>query len=85
MNLCTVSEDHPRWSVPRKAIKARPPRGQAFLGSVSGPHALSHIESGYAIPFLHRTSVVPVTLCVAATALRSVGWDLHPYTVIPVS
>ena len=33
----------------------------------AGVRALSHSESGHAIPFLHRTSVVHVNLFIAAT------------------
>ena len=51
MNLCIVNEDHPQCNVPRKAIKACPGRGRAFLGALSGPHTLSHLESGHVVPF----------------------------------
>ena len=33
----------------------------------AGVGALSHSESGHAVPFLHRTSVVCVNLFIAAT------------------
>ena len=44
--------------MPRKAIKACPGRGRDVL---------SHSESGHAVPFLRRTSAVPVNLFTAAT------------------
>ena len=48
VNLCIVNEDHPRCNVSRKAIKACPGRGWPSLGLSL---ALSHLESGHAIPF----------------------------------
>ena len=42
-NLCIVNEDHPQCNVPRKAIKE--------IGALSPSGALSHSESGHAIPF----------------------------------
>ena len=73
MNLCIVNEDYPQCNVSRKTIKACPGRGQ-------GP--LSHLESGHAIPFLHRISVVHVNLSVAAThtLLAGVGIIWWPGT-----
>ena len=50
VNLCIVNEDHPQCNGPRKAIKACPGRGQ-LSWALSGPLALSHLESGHAIPF----------------------------------
>ena len=52
MNLCILSEDHPQCNVPRKAIKACQGKGQA----------LSPWESGLAVPFPPRDSVVRVNL-----------------------
>ena len=52
VNLCIVNEDHPRCNVPRKAIKACPGRDQLSLSwALSSPFALSHLESGHAVPF----------------------------------
>ena len=50
MNLCIVNEDHPWFNGPRRAIQACPGRGWAFSGALSGPLALSHLESGHAVP-----------------------------------
>ena len=50
-NLCTVNEDNPQCNVMRKAVKACLGRGLAISGALSDPHALSHIESGHAVPF----------------------------------
>ena len=50
-NLCIVNEDHPRCNVPRTAIKACPGRGRVLSWAHSGPHAISHWESGRAVPF----------------------------------
>ena len=47
----TVNVDHPLCKLPRKAVKACPGRDRAFSGALCGPHALSHLESGHAIPF----------------------------------
>ena len=51
MNQCIVNEDHPQCNVPRKAIKVCPGRGRALSWALSSPLALSHLESGYPVPF----------------------------------
>ena len=68
MNLCIVNEDHPQCNVSRKAIKACP--GRAL-------DPLSHLESGHAVFFLHRMSVVRVYLSIAATTQDPAVQDLH--------
>ena len=46
-----VNVDHPLCKLSRKAVKACPGGDRASSGALSGPHALSHLESGHAIPF----------------------------------
>ena len=45
--------------------------------ALSNPLALSHLESGHAVTFLHRISVVRVYLSIAATTQDPAGWDPH--------
>ena len=74
MNLCIVNEDYPPCTLPRKAIKACPGRGRLFLSwTLSSPLALSHLESGHAIPFSSQDLVVRVYLYTAATTPDPAG------------
>ena len=56
-------------------MKACPGRGQVL----SGPLALSYLESGHTVPFSPQDFYICVYLSIAATTQDPAGRDLHHY------
>ena len=73
-------EDHLWCKGPRKTIKACHGKGRGTLllrEWLRHSEALTSWESGRAVPFLRRISVVRVYLYIAATTADPAGRDLH--------
>ena len=85
MNLCIVNEDHPQCNVPRKTIKACPGRGWALSWALSSPLALSHLESGHAVPFSPQDFCSPCEFvyCCHNTQIPLAGICINTWPVLP--